>query len=463
MDSSTLDGPTAHGPTAGGLPPCPQGGTREDRAAEFRPPLRRAISRPLTRQSWVLLHRWAGITLTLFLAVAGVTGIFLTWIEELEVATAPELHLAAPPYPGAKPLDPLELRRQVLARYPAGEIGYLPLELEPGRSFRVHVHWHDPKTGKELADAPAWDDLFLDPYTGRELGRREWGNIGQGVKNLMPFLYRLHYQFALGSWGQLAFGIAALVWTIDCFVGFYLTLPVRQRRLPGPAAAASSPGWWRRWRPSWAVRWRASRYKLNFDLHRAGGLWLWPLLLVFAWSAVSFNLPQVYVPLMQQFGADDPRDKYMQALLPAPRERPAIGFDAALAQGERLAAAETAKAGLTLRADGERYLWHAPEIGAYVYGFTSSADFTAHGGGTSVAFDSDSGALRDFAVPAGRNGANTFGNWLAALHMGQVLGLPWRIAVSVLGALVTMLSVTGIVIWLRKRSGRAGRRLRRAG
>lgn len=71
----------------------------------------------LTRQFWVVLHRWAGLTLTLFLAVAGFTGIFLAWIDELDVAAAPQLHLAAPPHVGARPLDTLTIREDVLRRH----------------------------------------------------------------------------------------------------------------------------------------------------------------------------------------------------------------------------------------------------------------------------------------------------------------------------------------------------------
>lgn len=249
----------------------------------------------LSRQFWVVLHRWAGLSLTLFLAVAGFTGIFLSWLDELEVASAPQLHLVAPPYPDARPMDVLDLRKQVLTRYPGAEINFVPLTIEEGRSVRFHLHWHDAKTDKEVSKG--WDDLFIDPYTGKELGRREWGDITQGMKNIMPFVYRLHYSLALGEWAMLAFGIAALVWTIDCFVGFYLTLPVRIRQSAVLAKTRTS-SWWQRWQPSWKVRWGTSRYKLNFDLHRAGGLWIWPILLVFAWSSVSFNFPQVYVPVM---------------------------------------------------------------------------------------------------------------------------------------------------------------------
>lgn len=41
----------------------------------------------------------------------------------------------------------------------------------------------------------------------------------------MPFVYRLHYSLALDTIGTYAFGIIALLWTLDCFIGAYLTLP----------------------------------------------------------------------------------------------------------------------------------------------------------------------------------------------------------------------------------------------
>jgi uncharacterized iron-regulated membrane protein len=421
-----------------------------------RPGSRLAIS----RQFWVVAHRWAGLSLALFLAVAGFTGIFLSWIDELEVATAPELHLSSPPSPNAEPMDVLTLRDQVLARYPDASVDFVPLEIEPGRNLRLHLHWIDPKTGLEREDGPGWDDLFIDPYTGEERGRREWGDIGQGVKNLMPFVYRLHYSFALGDWAMLVFGIAALVWVLDCFVGFYLTLPTRTRRRSGAPPAINRQSWFARWKPSWLIRWKASRYKLNFDLHRAGGLWLWPILLVFAWSSVSFNLPQVYVPVMKQFGAEDARETYLAALLPAARHDPRLNFQQALERGKTLAREESARAGLALRPEGETYLWHVPEAGSYVYGFTTSADISKHGMGTSVVFDSNTGKLTSVQIPTGVNAANTVTTWISALHTAHVGGLPWRIAVSVIGALVTMLTVTGIVIWMRKRGGRISRGLR---
>ncbi|RVU03381.1 hypothetical protein EOE18_16305 [Novosphingobium umbonatum] len=397
----------------------------------------------ITRQFWVVAHRWAGLTLALFLAVAGFTGIFLAWIDELEVAAAPQLQLAPPPHAGARPLSTLALREQVLARYPLARIDYLPLHIEEGRSLRLYLTW------PAGIQAPDWDDLFLDPYTGKELGRRQWGNIGQGLKNLMPFVYRLHYSLALGPYGTLAFGLAALVWVVDCFVGFYLTLPA------GPLR-------WATWRKAWTLRPRKSgqklwSYKLNFDLHRAGGLWVWPLLLVFALSSLSFNLPQVYAPILQALGGRDHRALYEGATLPSPRNLPKLAFEPALKRGKWLAEAETAKAGLAMADWGESYLWYIPTTGTYLYGFTSSADISKHGEGSFVAFDSDTGRLRAVQFPTGQTGANTFTTWIEAIHTAHVGGMLWRMGTSLLGAIVTMLCITGVVIWMKKRSARLSR------
>jgi uncharacterized iron-regulated membrane protein len=413
----------------------------------------------ITRQFWVVAHRWAGLTIALFLTVAGFTGIFLAFMDELEGVMAPEMFHVSAPHPGAELLSPTELHARVITSHPGGIIDYMPLHFEEGHSVALGLEKLDPVTGEKIAWSPDWDQLFVDPYTGRALGTRRWGDISQGAKNLMPFLYRLHYSFAVGEYGVLAFGIAALIWTIDSFVGFYLTLPVSIRRKAG-AAPAGVASWRRRWKPSWLVRWSSSRYKINFDLHRAGALWIWPMLLVFAWSSVAFNLSTVYTPVMRLFGAVDTRAELVP--LAKPRLAPKLDFAAALKRGEQLAAQEMLRRNIALddKAIKGDSLYHMAFAGVYAYRFTSASDFTNDGGWTGVAFDSDTGALRAVELPQGQNGANTFTNWIMALHMGQVWGLPYRIAVSLIGLLVTMLSVTGVIIWMKKRSGRVGRKMR---
>ena len=54
----------------------------------------------------------------------------------------------------------------------------------------------------------------------------------------------------------------------------------------------------------------------------------------------------------------------------------------------------------------------------------------------------------------GEHSGNTVSEWLRALHTADVFGLPYRIFVCVLGLIITMLSVTGVYIWWKKRKAR---------
>ncbi|MET0534580.1 MAG: PepSY-associated TM helix domain-containing protein [Steroidobacter sp.] len=404
------------------------------------------------RQVWVITHRWAGLSLALFLTVVGLTGALMAFYDEIESLIAPQLHIAQPPSAQTEPLDSLELREKVRAAYPGAVINYLPLKSEPGKVIRLDIRRIDPATGRIGPWSPTIDEVFVDPYTGRVIAHRLWGDISQGAVNVMPFIYRLHYTLLADKTGRYILGIAALIWVLDTFIGFYLTLPAWRARQQN-STANNGPSWWSRWKPSWLVRWTGGETKLTFDLHRAGGLWIWPMLFVFAWSSVYFNLREVYDPVMRMFGAEKLLDGV--ATLARPRHEPQLDFAAATAHGRELAKSEAAQRGLTIEPDGASALSHRPAVGAYVYYFSTDRDFTIRGGRSLVIFDSDSGALKKIMLPQGANGANTFTEWMIALHMARVGGLPYRIAVTLIGLLVTTLSVTGVLIWMRKRQARS--------
>lgn len=397
------------------------------------------------RPAWVIAHRWAGLSLALFLTLAGLTGAMMAFYDELEALIAPQLHIVQPPSPQAEPLSSIELREKVQAAYPGALINYLPLQVEPGHSLKLDIRRRD--AGRIGPWSPEVDEVFVDPYTGRILGERLWGDISQGAINFMPFIYRLHYTLLADKTGRYVLGIAALIWVLDTLVGFYLTWPIRRTNKD------TGPSWWSRWKPSWLVRWTGGETKLTFDLHRAGGLWLWPILLVFAWSSVMFNLKEVYDPVMRIFGAEKLLDGITN--LSRPNYEPQLDFAAAAARGRALIASEAAQRGLSLEPEGLSALSYRPAVGAYVYYFTTDRDFTRRGGRSLVVFDGDSGELRKLMLPQGANGANTFTEWMIALHMARVWGLPYRMAVTAIGLMVTVLSVTGVLIWMRKRQARS--------
>jgi uncharacterized iron-regulated membrane protein len=376
------------------------------------------------------IHRYVGLFIATFILVAGLTGSVLVFFHELDAWVNP-WHRVTPPVPDAPFMDPFVLRDKVAAELPGAhaEVHFSP---KPGESLSVWA---------EIAPE-RWRQYYVDPYTGALLGSREWGAISEGTHNLFTFLYRLHYQLALGTVGTWLFGIAALLWTLDCFIGVYLTFPARRS-----AGKGDGRSWLARWKPSWLVK-GGSLFGAIFTFHRAGGLWMWPLLFVFAWSAVGFNLRPVFSPVMGLFGTTDVHGSL--PLLDPPKDDPAIGWQEAHQRAKALMAAEATKRGFTV--GEEDHLGYDPEHGAYHYSVHSSLDLADRWGGTVVYVDGDTGAQLGFEAPTGVVVGGTMTSWLFALHMGTVGGLPYRILVCVLGVLIATLSVTGVVIWWQKRA-----------
>lgn len=395
----------------------------------------------ITRRTFVLLHRYVGLGLALFLVLEGLTGSVITFNVELERAISPQLF--ATPRPGESPLGLAVLAQRAEAAAPQARLAYIIR-----RSDQAIARMR-PRSG-ESGPAPQIDfnQIFLDPFTGAELGRRREGDLSQGLINLIPFIYRLHRDLAAGPTGVLILGVTSLVWTIDCFVALYLTLPLTLVRF------------WRRWFRSWRVRRSDNSFRLNFDLHRAGSLWSWPLLVVFAWSGVMINLPPVYEVVTSGLVDYQSPSKVIASAAPRPNETPRLNWSEAEKLGARIMSEQAALRGFTLgRPDS---LGYVPSLGAYSYGEASGLDVRGRSSDTGVWFDGDSGELRWTVFPTGEHTGNTISSWLLALHFGDVTdSTPYRLLVFLSGLWVVGLSVTGVAIWLLKRSARNGRRFSR--
>ena len=409
-----------------------------------------------TRHFWVLAHRYAGLYLTFWLLVAGASGSLLAFYNELEAWLNPGIFTVAVQ---DKPLlDAFTLTEKAQMIEPGAKFDYIAFQdVKPDRTFIAYAEAKiDPATKKpyELG----FESLVLNPYTGAEIRRtaaRSYWPLGR--ENIMGFIYALHYKLALpGEWGMWLFGIAAVIWTFDCFVGFYLTLPMRRKTkvsvVKGRVTKGSvgkSSGYFTRWKPAWLIRWQSSAYKINFDLHRAGGLWVWAMLFVFAWSSVQFNLrDQVYNPVMKTvFGMVD-----AEAGLPEfdpPLESVRLDVRAAHVLGRQYMAAQAAQHGFTVARESSLHLQR--DRGTYRYSVFSSRDVNQKNGSTAVIIDANTGAFKSLSLPSGQNGATTFTSWITTLHMGKIWGLPMQIFVCAMGLLIVMLSITGLVIWLKKR------------
>jgi uncharacterized iron-regulated membrane protein len=403
------------------------------------------------RLFWVAIHRWVGLVIAGFLLIAGLTGALLVWYQELDSWINSASIRVQPTYNSEQQLDPIDLRDRLQMRYPDWQINWVNLYTPANQAV---TFWLEPPINSDSATSAVDNQLLVNPYTGEVIGSRQWGDITQGVRNLMPFIYRLHYQLALGTVGTWTFGIIALLWALDCFVGAYLTLPARLRPKLAHDVNVSPPlrHWTVRWISAWKLRVQSGFYKFNFDLHRAGGLWMWAILFVIAWSAVGLNLNQVYRPVMSVFFEHQDTDELIR-VLPQPILTPALSWQEAYQKGQEAMGNQAKQQSFqVLRPESLSY---DPRQGIFRYRVKSDRDVSDKVGQTYLYIDAMTGErLSDVYLPVGKASGDTITNWLNALHFAQVWGTPWRIVITVTGILVVLLSTTGVYIWWKKRRSR---------
>jgi len=392
-----------------------------------------------------------------FLVMSGLTGAVISWDHELDDFLNPHLTHVTSQGP-AIPI--LNLVKAIETRDHRAQVTFIPLAHEPGESAFGVDSRVDPQTGRlyELG----YNQVFIDPVTGQELGRREWGAVWPvTTETFVSFLYRLHYtlhlpeMWGIDRWGIWLMGGIAILWALDCFVGFYLTLPAR---IPKEAARIRQ-SWWTRWKPSWMVKMSGTIRRVNFDIHRAFGLWAWGLLFMLAFTAFSLNLyREMFYPLMSlvtevtssPFDLREPNEKHRPIV-------PGVGYASILDQA---------------RQEGLQRGWPEPlgdvfysqEFGIYGVSFYHPGDdHGAAGVGPRVLyFDGSDGRYLGDRQPWKGTGADIFVQAQFPMHSGRILGLPGRILVSFVGLGTAILSVTGVIIWWRKRGAYSRRAQRQA-
>ncbi|MDO9104473.1 MAG: PepSY-associated TM helix domain-containing protein [Methylovulum sp.] len=394
------------------------------------------------RPVFVVLHRCLGLFIAVFLLIAGLTGAVISWDHELDEWLNPQLYHAARQ---GTVQQALELAAGLEVDDTRLLVTYLPLSVEPGHTLMPSVSPRlDPRTGK--AFLLGFNQVAVNPVTGSIQGRREWGAVSLAPENLLPFLYKLHYSLHIpDAWGMELgvwfMGLVGIVWVFDNVIALGLSFP--------------NP---KTWRKSFAFRWRKGGYALTYDLHRSGGCWAWGLLLIIAVTSVGMNLnEQVMRPWVAVFSTLAPSP--FADRKPNPQDAPIMPMitrEAVI----HLAETEARHRGWLLPAGA---VFYSPELGIYGVGFFQSGNDHGDGGlgNPWLYFDGQTGNPAGAEIPGTGSAGDIFLQAQFPLHSGRILGLPGRVLISMMGLVVAMLSVTGLIIWWKKRQARVLMRAKR--
>ncbi|ATG91850.1 PepSY-associated TM helix domain-containing protein [Methylomonas koyamae] len=376
-------------------------------------PALKANKKQTARQLWLAVHLYLGLGLGLVIAVVGLTGSLLVFYLDLDEWLNPQLIIAQP---GAQRQSYEALYQALRQAEPDRQRGWrLEIPEDPRRA--VTARYYKPEETVHHGFAPLL--VSLDPYTGKVLANRFWGEFA------MTWLYDLHYKLLLDDPGKILMAIVGGILLISLISGLYLWWPPLSKL-----------------KTALTVKANASKERLNYDLHKLAGFYTFIVMLIVALTGVALEIPQYVNPL---FGYFSP----LQAM-PKPQSSPSapgqqrISLDQAVAAGQsvfpdaRLCWIETPHdAGgsfrINLRQDGE-----------------PSQRFPK----TNVWVDQYSGRILAVSDPADLGGSDTLINWLHPLHTGEAFGLTGQWLVLISGLACPLLFVTGAIRWQQKRRAR---------
>ena len=430
------------------------------------------------RRICLWIHRYTGLVMAGFLIMAGITGALLVFHDELDDIFN---HKLAYIDKQSMPQLPIAtLHDKVISAYPKYSFSSMPTSLEADKSAVFSVDRVRGQSAKNQPKAP-FQEVYINPYNGDILGTRnkdEWS-----WRNNMWKVFWLHRDLLLGDMGKLLLGVIALLWTINCFIGFYLTLPrtLKKSHETHRKTVKKRASFIKRWLPVRKIRRKTNTFKLNYDLHHAFGLWLWLILFIIAWSSVGFNLKSVYQPVMQAVvgfegrqGKEREKDRANKADQSSAQVLPAIApvsnktgsaalVNKAKVNKDNSIAYLTEQANIAAQNNGvtvKQLLgirWVAEE-GQWQMRFKTNKDIGTHGGASSIIVNAAIGKVEKVNFGYQSSFGSKVDQWLSALHMGHIshgVGhLAYQILLAMLGLAVAALSGTGVYLWYKGRQQR---------
>jgi uncharacterized iron-regulated membrane protein len=365
-----------------------------------------------------LWHRWFGLLASLWLLLLALTGSILVFYDEIDSALNADLHSVTPQESRLQESDWIQA---ALDSQPGTYAGFVILPTVPEDTAMVSLG-AIPGEGNPQADGL---NVYVNPYTGEIAGSRRSGEISLDRRHIMDFIYELHLDLMLGEVMIWFLGLVSLLWIIDHLVSLFISFPVL-----------------RKWADSFRIRYQAGGYKRLFDSHRAGGLWLFPVTLMFAVSGLYFNWYESVTHALEEITPLTPRYIFTLPDLDDYSLQPAVNMPQAL----EIAREQSDQAQL----DIARYL---PQKAAYEIRAFDPRDIDPYGRRMIVVSSQTGEVLSDLHVLDGGWG-NVLTAWQYPLHSGKAFGWLGRLIVFFSGLVIAWLCFSGYRIWWRKRRAR---------
>lgn len=363
------------------------------------------MSRSL-RICWLTAHRWLGLTAGLLFVLLGLTGSLLVFDHAIDEWLNPDLLISRGDAPQAAIADIIAAAEDSRT----GGTGSALSVTVPRVPNGVWTVWFAEGTD----DAPLFAAVHVDPCGPRVTGSRIWG------RDLMSWIYRLHFQLVAGTTGAVIVGVIGIVMLVSVVSGLLL--------------------WWPLWRHSWrsAFAIRQGR-RFLWDVHKSVGAVTAVVLLVIAFTGVYMEFPSVFHDAVAPVSETTSSPDNLTSRSPESPQR--ISVDRAL---------EIARASFPdARFD---HLHPHDEHGVIEVAFRQPHEVQRSYGRTQVFLDGHTGEVLTVYSPDDFTAADAFFAWQFPLHNGEAFGLAGRWVVFASGLTPAVLYVTGVMLWWRRRT-----------
>ncbi|AVR96884.1 PepSY-associated TM helix domain-containing protein [Pseudoduganella armeniaca] len=379
----------------------------------------------LTRKLLRNLHLYLSLAFGVLLVLAGLTGVGLTWIDELDEALNPSLlrvaGRAGPVAPPGMMAERVAARLEADARY--GRPSGLQLPREPDgvviASYRVS------KSAGDALALPRIRQVMVDPVTLVVLGERNWGEFGLSRPLLTSTLFHLHRYLFAGEIGKFVMGVSGLALFLIGAIGVALWWP--KATLGALVKSFRIHGHWK-------------TMKFQYSFHRSAGMVMAPVLMMLGFSGMYFNLPDWVRPAVASVATVTPLEKLHNAPVRGPRGAP-IGAAQAIAAAQAFNPAGRIGR-ISLPADKKT---------PYEIRMRQPGEVRQGDGSTRITVDAYTGLLLRVRDPLSAPAGDTFLNWQFPLHTGEAFGLAGRLVITLAGFAPLAFMVTGLVLWLGRR------------
>ena len=352
--------------------------------------MRRKLAR-LGNRFWFELHSWLGLKLSIFMSFVLLTGTLAVFSSEMDWATHASLRVD--PRPDSERVSWGQMYAAAREAYPDWTIGNLTEPVDPW--FAAQAFGKTPDGRTRLID--------IDPYTGTVRGDRHWLSFHR-------FLRNSHRHLML----PVRYGVPLVSALSLVLIGSMITGLLVYRKF---------------WRGFFQWPRRGNSRRLNGDLHRLCGVWTLWFIPVIALTGLFY--------LAESMGWRAPPFAPIAPASAQPAILEAAEIDALAAQARRVLPGLRIARLLAPTSAGDPLVFQGYTDGTWLV--RPRASF--------VAFDPADGRVLGSHRARDAGLHQRISEMADPLHFGYFGGLPTKFVWFVFGAALTVVSMTGVLVY----------------